>query len=242
MAFPTINRSFYKLGGAWWRWLSAARIFWLFVFVVLVVCLAIDWAGWLFCIEPVARLPYAGFTLEVAGVLTVVYGFSTKIDLYGGEPIASRIKQWLLSIPLFSQDTRVVLGSGHLTLGPLKASATATSSLPPDASLDDRVQRLEHQVENLQSALSKLREDQDSAVAELRKELEQQIQTIVDDIDALKKLTSDAHIGDVGTELAGIGWILVGLALATVPEAVLLLLGPLISLLSVPVTNLTCPV
>ena len=119
---------------------------------------------------------------------------------------------------------------------------TATASLPPDASLEDRVHRLEHQVDNLQTSLSKMRDDHDTSIAQLREELEQQIQTVVDDVDALKKLTSEAHIGDVGTELAGIGWILAGLALATIPQGVLWVFGPFISLLSFPVANPACSV
>jgi hypothetical protein len=242
MASLRINPSFYKLGAAWRTWLAQARIFFLFLIVLVTVCIAVDWLGFFLCVEPVARLPYAGFILEAAGVLTVVYGFSTKIDLYGDEPISARIKQWLRSIPLFRQDTRVAVGSAHLTLGPMKVNATGTVSLPPDASLEDRVQQLEHRLENLQTSLSKLREDHDTSINELREELDQRIQTILDDLEALKKLTSEAHIGDVGTELAGIGWILAGLALATIPDGIQWASGPLISLLSIPVPNPACSI
>jgi len=228
-----INPSFYKLGPAWRTWLAQARIFWLFLGVVVGVCLLVEWLGIFLGLSRIDRLPYAGWLLEMAGVLTVVAGFSKKIDLYGGDSISKRIGSWFLSCPLFRQNVNVITGSAELRLSPMSVSAVGNVGLPANADLEMRVSRLERMIDDVNESVRQLRQQTKEDIDAARRELLDRLTALGDELASVKSLTSQAHVGDVGMELAGIGWVLVGLTLATIPRLVLYLFQPVINILAI---------
>jgi len=233
------NRAWFKQGTApWCRWFADARLLWCFLFFVVVACVIADWIG---CGKPrVDRLPIAGWALEIGGVVVVALGLSRKINLYGGESFRSRAVSWLLRFPMLRQD-KVVQTSGVGTLSAVGATANITGEVrvPDDATIEDRVALLERQMRTLPDQLADLRQRIDEGDSQLRSEMRTKIDAIGQQLDQVKKTNERANIEDVGWEIGGLGWVIVGLTFTTVPQ--LVLLPPVQYLIGLFTLPLSCP-
>ena len=227
-----INSQWYRLHTAWGVWFAKGKILWLFLFVLLGACLVVDWIGCYAGLSRVDRLPYSGWILESAGIIAIAYGFSKKIDLYGVESPFTRFGKWLRSIPIFKQNRNVFCGTAKMTLSPGQATITASVGLPPDADLDMRLTRAERLIKGLGKGLAQLKIDTRSGLAGLEAKFREEIEEIKTEISEVRELTGKAHVGDVGMELAGLGWVIVGLTLATIPNFVYSVSKPIVDYLS----------
>jgi hypothetical protein len=220
------NRHFYRSGRAWLNWLGRAKVFWSFLFTTVTVCLSVDWVGHVLGLPIVDRYPYAGFLLEVLGVVMVARGFAGRLRLYGRASIRSRIATWFKSIPLFSKHSSIK-GRVSVSLDANGVTATGEVGSPTLSTFDERLDALEALIRNYRRDLDSLAKRHDHDIAELRRNLEDAVASVRDDVDSVRELSADAHVGDVGMELAGLGWILIGLALATVPNLIHWIVSPL---------------
>jgi hypothetical protein len=78
----------------WKSWMSDARPAWIFLGLVVVASIAVDWAGWGLGAERVTRLPYIGWVLELAGISLVALGLATRLRLFDEASIPARIGKW----------------------------------------------------------------------------------------------------------------------------------------------------
>lgn len=231
------NRVWIKNGFAPWRsWLADARLLWWFLGVVVIASVIADWFA---CGSPrVERLPVAGWGLEIAGVIVVALGLSRKIDLYGGEGFGSRIRAWLLRFPMLRQDKVIpISAAGEINLAGATVNARGEVTLPDDASIEQRVERLESLMRNVPDQIASLRQHLEEVDANDKAELLGKIDDIGDKLDEVKSTNVKANTEDVGWEIVGIGWVIAGLTLATVPEYVLMpSVEYLIGLFTIPVS------
>ena len=116
-------------------------------------------------------------------------------------------------------------------LADLEAAITASVGLPPDADLDMRLTRAERLIEGLGKGLAQLKIDTRSGLADLEAKFREEIEEIKTEISEVRELTGKAHVGDVGMEFAGLGWVIVGLTLATVPNFVYSVSKPIVDYL-----------
>ncbi len=197
----------------------------------MVTCVLVDWIGNFLGLNRVERLPYAGWILEISGLLVVAFDLSKRLELFAETSLVDRVKQWLLEFPLLNQNRIIGAMSAHLSLGVPRVSARLKVRPGSDASTDELVEFLMRQYERLDDQVSDIREEFKDDLSALRKEVEHSDNTIRDEIAAVQSQSTKAHLGDVGLEVVGLGWILIGLTLATVPEFVLSMFGWLVNLL-----------
>jgi hypothetical protein len=130
-----------------------------------------------------------------------------------------------MQFPQHKVNVSVFLGSGAATSGG-SASGRATVSLPPNASLEERVDELER-VQGLYSALIRAIQDRiDEGVHVRASELEsERSERAVEDknlLDLLKKASAGGlHLAEVG-----VVWLFVGLIFGTASTEIAKFLGP----------------
>ena len=215
-----LNPYFWKSFKPWRDWLYSAQLFWLFLAVLVGACLVVNWLGCLFDLTRVEQLSFTGLTLEIAGVLTVAIGIAKKADVLGGIGPLDRISRWLRACPIFRQDRNIFAGTAHLTLGGLKANVQGTAELPPDASLEQRIAHLEQLIKTVQGDIREVEAEAKSAVDELSKQCAEKHDEIGQAIAEVRQQSVKAHVGEIGMEFAGLGWVIAGLVLATIPDFV----------------------
>jgi len=105
---------------SWMRipiWVAEPRLFWLFVGGIVIASIASSWIGaagdWIGIVSHDPRLDrirYAGWLLEIFGLISVAVGLSRKLDLYHGKNAWALFKdraiQWSRRFPLLSRDRK----------------------------------------------------------------------------------------------------------------------------------------
>ena len=212
----------------WGRWIASAGLMWLFLAVVVGACVAGSWLRFYFGFNATTSIAVSGWLLEIAGIWAVAKGFANKIDLYGDDGVGQRIIRWLKACPFLSQDSVVCAGTAHLKLSGGKVRADLRGRMSPDADIEMRVSYLELALEALKDNFVELADSTESSIVDLGKELERKFADVSKQVEELHKKSLKAHVGDIGLEFVGLGWVVLGLTFATIPEGVLWLFGDLI--------------
>ena len=214
-------------------WLRETRKLWLFLFWVIVICLVVDWLGYWLHLPEKQRLPYAGWLLECLGLYIVARDLGRRLELFDQDSLWKQVMQWLRRFPLLRQDDTVHLGAIGLTLESAVSNGRVKVALPAGASDKEKIEFLVRQVDALDDALYKFVQTIKGDIRKAQSELEDQLGQIRAEIESVRDLLAKAQVGEIGLEVVGLGWILLGLTLATVPELVYHLTQPIISLLRI---------
>lgn len=235
---PEVKTETKRLNLSWssWRrlprWLVGPTLFRVFVLVILVSSLLGDWTGWLIDANRQDRIRYAGWLLDIFGLVTVAIGVSRKLDLFHGASLWGLFKDgfrsWLRQFPLVSRHITVHLKGNNLNIGLGGLKANLTGKLSPDATLERKVDFLLQRNDELTQQLFEIRDE----VAENKKELTAKLakgqKEVEKTIKEMAARTEDAAVGEIGWEVVGLAWIFLGITFATVPEFIEYLFGWLI--------------
>ncbi|WP_026988879.1 hypothetical protein [Fodinicurvata fenggangensis] len=163
---------------------------------------------------------------QFAGLLTVIVGLNSSRKLFDRDPIWKAILNWL-------GEARYIIKPKELVK--VKSSGTAAISVEgtgkgtvvsnSEKSLDERVQRLEDQLEQLESQLWETKKDLQERDKELKTELAKEQQERQSDSLKIREQIETAAIGGIHIELAGIAYLFLGIALATIPNEIASLLS-----------------
>lgn len=167
------------------------------------------------------------------GLFAVAYGLNNKLDLLDQKGIGERIREWGRSCPLLKRDTIFgVLGAEvELFGGDIRGRISASNN--ENMSLEAQVTFLLGAIQRLDKELGDLSSQQRKDFFEIKDELKQIEASLADEIKSVASRSAKAHVGDIGWELAGLGWVLIGITLATVPEFIHYWFGWLIELFEV---------
>lgn len=204
---------------------------WFFILAIIGVVVAVDWIGCGAGIPREERLPYAGWALEVFGVLIVFYGIADKLALFGAEGLVKHAVSLLREFPLFRSKQQILSGIANLNLQTHRAQIRVISNPPPNATLEERVEFLLGRVAELYELILDVQEDSGSKLNTLKKEIDEKLESVRREIENARSQSEQAHVGQLGWEYAGLGWIMLGLTLATVPDLVMLIFAPVIPFL-----------
>jgi hypothetical protein len=179
--------------------------------------------------------------LELGGVVTAARALVKRSELYGDETIWSRIKAWLLRFPMLRQNKVIpISGAGAVSTAGSLVAAKGDVRLPPGASIEDRVDRLERQMrEEIPQQFVEVRRYADQGDSKLRKEVLEKIDEMGTAVEVEREKIRTANTS-VGWEIVGFWWVVLGLTLATIPQLVLSIPGIsyLVDFLTIPVS---CP-
>jgi len=153
--------------------------------------------------------------LQVLGLATVAVGLRETRKLFSRPTLLDLAKNWLTRFPAFYLRTRIVTGTANLVFGSASVCAHGTVTTNRDASVEERVARLERDLSQVTLAIQetqrRIAEDaqrQTSALQSERRERETE--------DArTQKLLQEAMAGGLHLEMIGVFWLFFGIILAT---------------------------
>jgi hypothetical protein len=73
-----------------WHWLGKFKVFWWFLIAIIRSFVIADWIGHRIGIPRDERLPYAGWSLEMLGVLVVFFAIGNKLQLFEKDGLIAR--------------------------------------------------------------------------------------------------------------------------------------------------------
>ena len=161
------------------------------------------------------RFRLTGLSLELLGIVTVVYGLNAALKLFDVERLWEIIPKWFKRCPNFRGDSRIIVGSINVTLEAATGSAFGTSTLTPNSSIENRVTFLEEQLKQVHLQLYKNRIDFENKFQKSSDALNtERCEREAGDKQAQQALKEFA-VGDVYIELMGIIWLIFGAIFAT---------------------------
>ncbi len=211
-----------------WHWLGKFKVFWWFLIAIIGSVVVADWIGCRIGVSRAERLPYAGWFLEMLGVLVVFFGIGDKLQLFEKDGLIARTIKILSEFPLFRSDTHVAAGTASIRLGGGRVRARTTMNPPPGANLEERVEFLEQAINKLNEWIGDAKEEAIEGLDKLKETIDSELESLREDIDKIRHQSERALVGQLGWEYAGLVWIMMGLTLATIPDGLLWLLSPII--------------
>lgn len=193
-----------------WPWLMEYRHAWLAILVValaLVICFYEDPS------ERSVRL--TGLVLQILGIATVVWGISVTRALFGHVSVASVILNWAQRCPLLKQ-THSLSGSVSVSVASsLKASGYQTNNPPANATVDQRLESLERNVQLIHDRISGAQNEFDSDIKKASEALgiEAAVRETADR--RLNETLQETSLGGVHISAIGALWLFVGVTLST---------------------------
>lgn len=170
-------------------------------------------------------LRYAGYILEVLGIGTVAWGLRDRARHHRKpgllEPLGDRLRAASKEFASAFRGPQAITGvAGSVTAGvSTVGGATVRTSVPPGASLEYRIARLEGKVDGLQEQSDRLRREVEEKHRKALGAVEQERTAREEDTAALREKVAQVDTGGLHIEWMGVWWLVLGVTLATLaPE------------------------
>lgn len=207
--------------GRFARWLAKPIRFWVFVLCTAVVTSI----AWVLADSWEQGFRFAGLLYQWLGIGTVAYGLHQTRKIFQRPTILATFREWLSQVPPWKQDTRIVVGTGHLKLSGGRVRARAQINPAAGTPLEDRVRFLEEEMGRLRDASDAL----DDRVVEQGKRLDSAMESERKGREAddqqIRRLLEEALAGGLRIEWMGVFWLLLGVTLGTVPTDIVSVVG-----------------
>lgn len=197
------------------NWLSEFRRVWITggaIVLVLGVALCLP-----ICRETALR--WAGMSIELLGIGTVVIGLDAKRRLFKLPSFLENALSWVQRRPKWKAipiNLAAKLTVDSLTLSGSLETAIVRRGTPEGASLEDRIKALEQNLETVQKAQSDIKKRLDHEKMDRQQALTTEKQERKEADDNLLAILEDLGSGGLHLEAMGIFWVMVGVILATI--------------------------
>jgi bifunctional DNA-binding transcriptional regulator/antitoxin component of YhaV-PrlF toxin-antitoxin module len=164
---------------------------------------------------------YAGAMLQVLGLATVAWGLSEMRRLFHRPSLRARIFGWFRRLAAAFRAPKLISGQASVAgRATVSAEARVVLGVRPGAPLEERVKVLE---ENL----NRLRDEQDTKVQEIRRELStvrEDMQRESQERQAADEKTvrqiEEVAIGGLHLEIVGLFWLFLGVLCTSIPNEI----------------------
>ena len=196
-------------------WLAEARYVWLALFVCLIAFGVSLRPG---SSEQVIRL--TGLVLQILGLATVAWGISETRALYGHRPWFSIARGWIERFPLRRRSV-VLRAEGIVSAAAvLRARAHVTHSVPPGATVEERLSALEKNIGSIHERIGATQKDLDEHIEGMKSAVNDEAhKREVGDAEG-RKLVEITATGGVHITAIGAFWLFVGVTLSTASGAI----------------------
>jgi len=170
------------------------------------------------------RIRITGLLLQLMGIATVAFGLRETRKLFRRPSLADIVRKWLKRFPKFTVETRVIVGTGKLTVGGAAATAFGTVSPLPTASLEEKVAALEKGLAQCNMVIHETQRRLEEEACNRSSAIESERRERGAGDDRTQKLIEEAAAGGLHLEATGVFWLSVGVILATASNEIARLL------------------
>lgn len=196
----------------------------MFLFVLVAASLLGDWLGFALDADRIVRIRYAGWLLDIIGIVVIAAGLSRKLNLFRGISISTLlwtgITDFLRAFPLLRRHVTLNISSAVHLHSSMNANLTTNRTFDSAWSIDEKISYLVEECKSLANRADDLEKKIAEQTKNIRDDLQTNIAEIIGELSKVERRRADLHIGEVGGEVVGLAWILCGISFATVPELI----------------------
>ena len=170
-------------------------------------------AAWLFPTELAFRL--VGFFLQVLGVWIVWVGIRGTREQFEVPGSWAQTKAWLASFPRLRGHLVMAAGSGTITITGGSARASIWSGVPEGATIEQRVEAIEKNVQRVRDDLSAHQKESDERARAHDEELKRERAEREAADKAINEKIKETETGGLKLNAAGIWWLFFGTVCST---------------------------
>jgi len=195
-------------------WLAEANYTWLALGVTASALLV----SILYPSEKVIR--YAGLILQLLGIGTVIWGISLTRALFGHPSFAAKALSWLQHCPLLKRN--VVFGAGMAAIAVIggKARAYQSHSPGPDATIDQRLDSLERNIQLIHERITGTENEMDEELRKTADAIKSEARSRENEDRGLHEKLEATGTGGVHISAIGALWLFVGVVLSTASQEI----------------------
>jgi hypothetical protein len=170
-------------------------------------------------IELADRLRWSGMLFQFAGLAMVVVGLNLSRQVFGQSSIWKAIVAWFGRVPYMVVPPKAVTATMNIReAGSDGCSAEGTVSVRQGTSIEDCVAKLEDDLKRLHGKLAETKQDVRNLRRETIEKIDQERSERYSEDQKISKRLETAAIGGIHLELAGVAYLVVGIALTSVPD------------------------
>ncbi len=187
--------------------------------VALIVSSILGTASRLSLIRADNFLRYCGLMLQLAGMLTVVFGLRDKGRLFERPSLVASVRRWLQRRPRWGAmpQTVMVAGTGSFSLSG-SARLSVWHGVPADASLEARMHALEANVATLREEYDQNTQECHEAMKKTNDALTSERRERQATVGRLQEQVEKLGAGGLHLELMGVVCLFLGVVLATISK------------------------
>jgi len=159
---------------------------------------------------------FVGMVYQFLGVVGVLIGIAETRKQFGKAGLFAEAKSYLKSFPRL-KPTIVAVMASILSDATLSATGTLTTTLIQNTSLEDRVSRLEHELEDLRQQNSRTEEEFNRFKDHVSQVISEERSTRASGIQSVRDDLIKVETGGLSLSLAGALWIILGIILTSIP-------------------------
>lgn len=167
------------------------------------------------------RAAWAATLLEMAGLAKVAWDLHQVRKAYARPSIVEEITTWFRDLPALIGPPKgkvISVGTGEYFVVGERVSVSVKPG--PNATLEQRVKLLEEELERVRDHAAAEHHDLRVRVDKIEASVATERTERTQGQDALQRKVADLAVGGLHLELVGLVWLLVGVALSTLPEQV----------------------
>jgi hypothetical protein len=161
---------------------------------------------------------YAGLTLQVLGIVIVVFGIDKTLKDFDYNGIVGVFMQRMSRFPRYSTRTHCVDISAELPA--LNLELNATGHDVRGTSMEARVQELKNNLKMLEDRMGNMQKEIRREFGKHQKALEDEINARLSNDQDISRRLKSAHTGSLGISAVGAGWLFFGVILSTIPHEI----------------------
>ena len=161
------------------------------------------------------RIRFAGMFFQVIGFFVALLGVNDTLRNLGLGSIPSRVWNYFRDFPLFQGHKPTVIKAQGISVATSVGKALATSRIRADASVDEKIEFLQRQVESIQKNIFDESVKREKAVEELQKLVKEKFDSLAEEVEKLRNDSVKKIEGDARLEALGVLLFLVGIVLST---------------------------
>jgi len=200
------------------KWICEGKYIWLYIFII-------------FLIFPIIKIPLGvekqliiksyGLILQLIGTLTIVASLGTKLFLFNKHGITRLLKEYFKSFPW---PYKSINNDVQANVDSIKLKFEINGVRPkvePKHNFEDIIKFINQEINYLESKIFQENEKNHKEIKELKSNFIDLKSSNDNKIEQNKKLILDSSISNIWLDLFGIGLIILGLVLATIPEIII---------------------
>jgi hypothetical protein len=195
---------------ALWSWLTEARYALICILIIVIASLKSFRHG---ASEPFIRM--TGLTLQLFGILTVIWGIKVTRDFFKLPSFMSKLKDWLSRFPLLRRQIILGVSSSGLLTSSGKARAFVTHTAGPNPTIEARVEALEKNVTSINERISQTQNELDGEIHQLLNSLKGEEQSRQSEDSTIRSMLEAIETGGIHITAIGASWLFFGLILST---------------------------